>query len=216
MLHFNYTLDNELKVAPDRLPSGIQTQAFEMAVNRLGQRFRTTVQMLSAPVAGMGGKSAIDGVSPSWQERLKTEAAFLGAIPGQLQTRARYVALAHQGNAVLQGNLERNWNLWVDAALRAYTAALKAFEKDVNRAMSNGMTNSIPAPFAKLAMIAKVQPPMLPGVRTLHKGLGHSHTLGAMPEGTPLFFGALAGLSLVGLAGWYFSRPPTPTAIGYY
>jgi len=79
MLHFNYTLDSELKVPPGRLPSGIQTQAFEMAINRMGRKFRTTVQMLATPVAGMGGKRPVDGLSPGWRERIGTETAFLQA-----------------------------------------------------------------------------------------------------------------------------------------
>lgn len=231
MLHFNYTLDNELKVPVGRLPSGIQTQAFEMAMNRMGQKYRSTIQMVSSPVTALGGKTPLDGMSPGWQERIRTESAFLSQMPAQLMQRARFVALAHAGNAVGQSSLERNWNLWVDATLKAYGNALNAFQQEVQKAMGNATVNGVPASFVTLARLAKVSPPAVPNTKAL-KGLGFvpgvddPQYLSGLEQPTPLLFGALAGLSLVGLAAWYFTRgapvdrmavvPPAGMGYAYY
>jgi hypothetical protein len=166
MLHFNYALDSELEVAPGRLPSGIQTQAFEVALSRIGERYRATTRMLGKTVAGMRGKTAFDGLSKGWQERLSIEVLFLNGMPSALMRRARFVTHAHAGNAVTQSLLERNWNLWAPVALRAYSEALDAFAREVNLAISNATTNDLPGAFQRLAIVAGQTPLRLAGVRT--------------------------------------------------
>ena len=62
MLHFGYALDNELRVRPGELPSGIQTQAFEVAVTRISQRYATLKRMLLQQTPT--GAAAIQGLNP--------------------------------------------------------------------------------------------------------------------------------------------------------
>ena len=219
MLNFNYTLDNELKAPVGQLPSGIQTQAFGIAITHLSQRYRDTVKMLRQPVPGVGA-SAIMGMSPDWQVRLKREAAFLGVMPRQLASIANMVVFNHAANAVDQGRLDQNWDRWSVNALEAYRQALRAFQSEVNKAMSNNPVIGLPAPFIKLAHVAKINPPVVPNVNALGD-IDPSYLAGHLEQeaiATPLVFGALAGLSLVGLAAWYFTRQPQVMMgdYGYY
>lgn len=227
MLHFNYTLDNELEVPVGRLPSGIQTQAFEMAIERMGRKFRSSLRMLMTPVAGFGGKTPLDGMSPGWQARIKAESAFMGSMPAQLQQRARLVALSHSGNAVNQGALEQDWNRWSALALQTYGEALDAFQKDVSQAMRNAAAQGAPAVFTKLAALAKVSAPRLSNVKTLG-GLGRLPTGVDDPDylaGLGASTSTLLGVGLVGLAAWYLTRAEPnrdryamvpPSGVGYY
>ena len=77
-LNFNYMLDNELRVPIGQLPSGINTQAVEMAASQMTRRFRETQQMLSRKAPGIGA-SPYSGMTPAWQMRLKAESAWVAA-----------------------------------------------------------------------------------------------------------------------------------------
>jgi hypothetical protein len=219
MLSFNYTLDSELTAPVGQLPSGIQTQAFGMALSRLARRYRTTREMLLKQVPGTGA-SALMGATVPWQERLKTEMGFFDAVPDKLTAVAQNVAIGDVGNAVYQGRLANRWNNWAPRALSEYASALGAFERDVSKAMSNAPVVGIPAPIMRLAKIAKMKTPSVPNAKTLgyvDSGIndpaymaGLDANLGVEPA--PLVFGAIAGASLVGLAAWYFSRGGQATA----
>jgi hypothetical protein len=225
MLHFNYTLDNELKAPVGQLPSGIQTQAFGLALTRMSERFKSTVRMLTAPVGPLK-VGPIDGLQPVWKERIAIEIAFLQGLPDRLIGVAESVATHGIGNAVDQGRLDSQWDRWSQQALRIYGEALSAFQKEVVNAMGNRPVRGVPASMIKIATIAKLPFPPLPDANGTLGGIGvdDPHYLAGLgQEGTPLLFGALAGASLVGLAAWYFMRatPPRmamvpPQPLGYY
>ncbi len=211
MLTFGYTLDNELKVPMGQLPSGIQTQALEMSVTRLTRGFTETSKMLLQKVPGTG-TSPIAGMSPDWQKRLARETAFVSKLPAQLLSTARSIALSDAGNAIVQSKLDNRWNRWAPQVLQTYSDTLQAYQAEVSRAMGNAVVSGLPAVYVKMAKLARTKPPQLASIRSL----------GAMPIGvddpqylaglgqlgpfTPMVLGAVAGASLVGLAGWWFSR----------
>jgi hypothetical protein len=262
MLNFNYTLDNELTAPVGQLPSGIQTQAFGLAISRMMERFHTAVQVLQMPVRP-GGVGPMAGMDKVWQQRLKAEIAFMLKMPNRLISAADSVATHGIANAVDQGRLDSQWNRWSQQGLKVFGEAIDAFQREVSAALMNKPVTGVPAAMVKLANIAKVPAPVLldangtlggypvddpaylADMGDLKKARKHMKAalkqvrrheaemaqagmmppgMGALPEGTPLLFGALAGVSLVGLAAWYFTRGTgadrvalvPPPSLGYY
>jgi hypothetical protein len=213
MLNQDYTLDSELKARVGQLPSGIQTQAFTEAVSRMMWKFNGTMGLLSRPVPPMGVPPTA-GMSPEWQARIATEAAFIRQAVPQLGQVAHAIVTQGAGNAVIQPRLDRRWNTWAPATLRAFSQMISSFEKEVSRAMSNATQNGIPASFIKVAKLADMTAPSVPDAPPL--GLSAlpmmaddpDYGLGQM-DINPMVLGAIAGASLIGLAAWWFSRQPT-------
>jgi hypothetical protein len=228
MLNFNYTLDSELTAPVGQLPSGIQVQAFGLALTRMSQRLRVALEMLNTPVRGLK-VGPIAGIQPVWRQRLKSEIAFMRKLPDRLIATAESVASFGISNAVDQGRLDSQWNRWSEQALQVYGETLAAFQNEVSAALLNKPIQGIPASMLKIASIARLPPPSLPDANGTLGGIGvdDPYYLSGMGQaGTPLLFGALAGASLVGLAAWYFTRGvpgadryamlPPPPAMGYY
>ncbi len=162
MLNFNYTLDNELKAPIGQLPSGIQTQAFEMAMTRMARKYHQTMRLLTQKVPGTGAAPAA-GMNPQWKQRIKAESTLLVNVQPRLVAMAQGI-VGEAANAVYQGRLDRQWNVWAPQALQVFGEALRAFQGEVSKAMSNQAIVGSPAMFAKLAAFAKVAPPVLPAV----------------------------------------------------
>jgi hypothetical protein len=169
-LSFNYSLDNEIKAPAGQLPSGIQTQAFEMILNRLAERLNILLKLLGTPVPNTGA-APLFGMSKGWQQRIRAEAAFLQSAWPQLLRVAQTVAFNGAGNAVDQEGLAPGWNRWSGQALQAYKEAISAFQADVDKAMSNRPANGLPAAFVKLSLIARMAPPVLTRMKTVAGGL---------------------------------------------
>jgi hypothetical protein len=160
MLNFSYTLDNELEVPMGRIPSGIQTQAFEMALTRIEQRYRTTKRLLGQKVPGLG-KGPVSGMSKGWQVRLISQVQFLDALPHLLLAKASNIALGDNSNAVLQGGARLRWNNWSQLALTNYARALSAFESEVEKGLTNAPVSGMPAALIRVAAIAGAPAPVL-------------------------------------------------------
>lgn len=214
MLNFNYTLDNELEVPVGRLPTGIQTQALEMAIHRVGRRYRTTKKLLSKRVPGLG-RGPVAGMSKDWQLRLISQAKFLDAIPSILYARAANMVQRHMRNAVLQGDARRVWNAWSDRAIQDYAKAVAAFEREVAAALTGETATGMPAAMIRLARTAGVPEPVVldakqVGLESLPEVDDPDYLAGV--EAGPMFLGAIAGAAAVGLAAWWFGRPQAATA----
>lgn len=165
MLNFNYTLDNELRAPVGQLPSGIQTQALAMALTRMARKYHQTMRLLTQKVPGTGAAPAA-GMNPQWRARIRAESAFLQRVPARLQQMGASI-VGEAANAVYQGRLDRQWDSWAPMALKVYGEALKAFQGEVSKAMSNQAILGSPAAFEKLARFAKVAPPTVPSVGAL-------------------------------------------------
>lgn len=228
MLNFNYTLDNELKVPIGQLPSGIQTQAFEMAANEMTRKFRETQRMLLRPVPGVGA-SAYAGMSPQWQVRLKVEAAFIADLLDRLVVVARQIALGDAGDALVQSKLTGLWNRWAPETLVVYSRTLSAYQKDVGKAMANQPVAGMPAIYVKMAHMAKMDPPELAPVNSLSGDFlapleaytsddaAYLAGLEADIFGREIPDSAIAlGIAAVAGAWWWFGRRPQATDLGYY
>lgn len=222
MLNFNYTLDNELKVPIGQLPSGIQTQAFEMAANEMTRKFRETQRMLLRPVPGVGA-SAYAGMSPQWHVRLKASAAFIADLLDRLVDVAQQVAIGDAGDAIVQSKLTGLWNRWAPETLAVYSRTLSAYQKDVAKAIANQPVAGMPAVYVKIAHLAKMDPPVLTPVNGLSG-------MGAYTSDDAAYFAGLEAdifgrevpdsaiaLGIAALAGawWWFGRRP-PAGLGYY
>jgi hypothetical protein len=222
MLHFNYTLDNELVAPVGQLPSGIQVQAFGLALTRMSERFHASVRVLQMPVGPLK-VGPVAGMQPVWRSRLKTEIAFLRKMPDRLIAVAESVASYGIANAVDQGRLDSQWNRWSQQGLKAYGEALDAFQREVSAALRNAPVLGVPAAMIKLAAIAKVPPPSMPDAAA---------SLGAYPVDDPAYLAGfvednkmLLGLGALGLAAaWFFTRDTyndryamiPPLGVGYY
>jgi hypothetical protein len=170
MLNFNYTLDNELRAPVGQLPSGIQAQALQMALSRMSRKYHQTLRLLTVKVPGTGA-APIAGMTPAWRSRIQAQSAFLKAIPGRLNQMAEGI-ITEGANAVYQGRLDRRWNTWAPVALKVYGEALRAFQVEVSKAMSNQPIAGQPAAYAKLAAFAKLPEPKLPLVEPTNASLG--------------------------------------------
>ena len=216
MLHFNYTLDNELKAPIGQLPSGIQTQAFEMALNQISRKFHETMQLIAQPVPGVGA-SAAQGMAPEWQMRIKAQSDFITALFPRLLQVGQSVALGDVGDALVQSTLSKHWNRWSPMALKTYSRTLSAFQKEVNKAMSNNPSVGTPAVFIKMAAIARMPPPAMATVNSLGAYTPDDAAYLAAfnyKKATPLALGALAGASLVGLLAWWVAGPASVAILG--
>ena len=221
-LNLNYTLDNELKTRPGELPSGIQTQAFQIALTHISRRLETIKAMVNQKVPGAGA-NAFSGLAPAWRQRLATQTQFLNALPARLMDVAQQIALGDMGDAIAQRTSPKLWNRWAPAALETYADSLKAFQGEVSRALSNKPAHGMPAAYAKMANLAKMDAPLMPTADALGQidpdylaQLDPDYLAGApamwdlnqemadftMQDGSTLFVGA----GLLGLAWWFF-RP---------
>jgi hypothetical protein len=205
MLNFDYTTDQELKVQPGQLPSGIQTQAFEMAATHMSRKFNNVKRMLNTRT--QTGAPPIAGLSKQWQERLQAESDFVGGLPDQLLRVARQVALGDGGDAIVQGSLRGRWNTWAPEALSAYSRTLSAFETDVSKAMGNMPIIGMPAVYVKMAQMARTEPPVVPHVTNSSLGAyteddaAYLESLDLNVMGREIPNIAIAGV--VGLLGWW-------------
>jgi hypothetical protein len=213
MLNFNYTLDNELRAPVGQLPSGIQTQALAMALSRMARKYHQTMRLLTTKVRGTGAAPAA-GMSPQWKARIKAQSTFLSKIPARYNQMAQSI-VAEAANAVYQGRLDRRWDTWAPMALKTYQEALRAFQGEVSKAMSNQAIIGMPAAYDKLATFAKVAPPSVPEVNSLGAFTpDDSAYLGAFrPErSNPVFL--LAGAAA--LAAWWASGGGALPMLGGY
>lgn len=199
MLHFGYALDNELQVRPGELPSGVQTQAFEIAVTRISQRYATLKRMLLQKTPT--GASAIQGLNPQWQVRLKDTSDFIAALPSRLVSVANQIARDDAGNAVAQSGISLLWNRWAPEALQVYSDTLKAFEADVQRGFANQAISVMPAVYVKMAVVAKTDPPLVPVVSSSLSALDPDYLAGAGLEMLGVY--GLVAVGAVALGGWW-------------
>lgn len=170
MLSFNYTLDNELTAPVGQLPSGIQAQALQLALTRMSRKYHQTLRLLTTQVAGTGA-APIAGMAPAWRARIQAQSAFLKAIPGRLNRMAEAL-IQESANAVYQGRLDQSWNTWAPVALKVYDEALRAFQAEVSKAMSNQPVVGLPAAYVKLAAFVKLPAPTLVAVSPVNQTLG--------------------------------------------
>jgi len=166
MLDLNYTLDSELKTRPGELPSGIQTQAFQRVLLNIARRLETIKRMVNQQVPGAGA-NAFAGLSPVWRARLAAQTEFLNGLPNRLMDVARQIALGDMGDAITQRTSPRLWNRWAPEALEVYSDALKAFQVEVDKALSNKPAQGMPAAYIKMANLAKTVAPTLPAAEAL-------------------------------------------------
>lgn len=217
MLNFNYTLDSELEVPVGRIPSGIQTQALEMAINRIGRRYRTTKKLLSKQVPGLG-RGPVAGMSEVWQLRLISESRFLDAMPPAIYSRAGAMVDSYRVNAALQGEARRVWNGWSQKVIKDYALAVAAFEREVALAMKNGPSNGLPPAMVRLAKTVGVPTPVLldakaAGLESIPE-VDDPDYLAELEAAswTPMILGGIAGAAAIGLVAWWFSRPGAAAA----
>jgi hypothetical protein len=217
MLNFNYTLDTELTAPVGQLPSGIQTQALQMALSRMSRKYHQTLNLLTTKVPGTGA-APIAGMAPAWRSRIQMQSDFLKAIPGRLNSMAEGL-IVESANAVYQGQLDQRWNTWAPVALRVYGEALRAFQAEVSKAMSNQPVAGMPAAYVKLAAFAKLPAPQLPRVQPVNRGLGaytsdDSAYLGQFSpdRANPLWLAGAAALAAL----WWTSGGGALPMLGYY
>lgn len=195
MLDFGYTLDNELTVPVGRLPSGIQTQALEIVINRIGRRYRTAKKLLLQKVPGFG-KTTAQAVSEDWQLRLITGSRFLDALPSLINSRAMQLVDAYTRNAVTQGAGRQAWNQWALLVIKEYRSAVAAFEVEVSKALTNTPVNGLPTAYVRVAKAVGVPVPQLLDAKTAG--------LASLPEvDDPDYLAGFegAGTLMAGLAG---------------
>jgi hypothetical protein len=195
MLNFNYSLDQELKAPVGSLPSGIQAQAFGMAITRMSRKFHNAVRLLQQPVPGLK-TGPISGLAPEWRSRLEAQMRFMGQAPDQLLRVAEQVVHRGAGNAVDQGRKALNWDRWSQLALRTYNEALDAFQQQVNKAMGNSVPTGTPPAMIKLAALAKMKAPALtPRAKNGMAAFDPAYFAGlgatAPPGGDPSAFGPI-------------------------
>lgn len=198
-LSFNYMIDSELRVPIGNLPTGINTQAIEMAANRMSRRFRETQQMLKRKVPGIGA-SPYAGMTPAWHARLQAESAWVASLVDRISDVAEQVADA--SNAEAQGSMRELWNRWAPEVLKVYSLTLRAYQKDVGFAMSNQAVTGVPPVYAKMAHLLKMDAPDLNPV-ALSNGLSGGcitmpGDLGAFTDDDAAYLADLDGLDTLG------------------
>jgi hypothetical protein len=217
MLDFGYTLDNELTVPVGRIPTGIQTQALEMAINRIGRRYRSAKKLLVQKVPGFDQRT-VQTVSKDWKLRLITEVRFLDALPGLINVRAAKLVNTYNRNAVTQTMGRQAWNQWAALVIKEYRSAVAAFGNEVSKAISNTPVNGLPAAFMRVAQVAGVPAPVLldakaAGLESLPEVDDPDYLAGLDGAGTLMAGIAGAGLLFVGLF-WLAARSEEKGAMG--
>ncbi|MHC4611871.1 MAG: hypothetical protein ACYS7M_16160 [Planctomycetota bacterium] len=185
----NYTLNSELHVRPDRLPSGVQSQAFELGLNRLLVGY----QQKKGKLLGSG---AIAGMTPAWQQRIQSYIDFIDGAMAKLAQKAAVLGAAQAtANATSQGTAGMRWNIWSGNALQNAADSLMEFGKQVQFAVRSApLPVTLPASFVSLSKSANVSPPAL--VQTDMEGLD-------LFENTTWHVPAVVGIAAGSLGVWW-------------
>lgn len=197
MIEFSYSIDEELKVPMGQLPTTIQTQAFQTALLSLASRIENAKNMLIEPTQGLKA-TPYQGLATAWQKRISQEVLFLEKLKEQLIARSLVVALKDRGNAVVQGDLEKNWNRWAPVALQAYANVAPVFDKEIALALSNSLVPvGTPPAYIVAATYADISAPQLSNVTT---SLGDMYDMSSLKR--TVLWGTLGVVALGSLSWW--------------
>lgn len=193
----DYTLNAELH-AGERPPSGVQGQAFQLAMQKLALPYGRKKAKLVAREAGLN-LSPFEGLSRGWQVGIQNLMNFLDEAFKKLDMRAAAFARNALRDAGTHGTASQRWNEWSAAALQNYADAVHAFSVMVKLAVRGApMPARVPPQFSELAKSAGMDPPTFAAASKTLQGLDD------LSPGT--LFGVLVTAGVAGLGWWYAKR----------